>query len=102
MTETHGLSFDRLLEMLAEKLATQLTQEPSQLYPRLLTIEQAAIYVGLTPEAIHALTEPGKIPTVQADGRVLVDRRDLDEWIEDNKVGWANAVGQPRGNRHGS
>jgi hypothetical protein len=88
MSETNALSFDRLLEMLAEKLATKLSQEPSRLYPRLMTLEQAAVYVGRTPEAIQQLVGSGKVPTVRADRRVFVDRLDLDRWIDDNKTGW--------------
>jgi excisionase family DNA binding protein len=88
MSETDGLSFDRLLEILAEKLATRLSQEPGRLYPRLLTIDQAAIYVGRTREALQHLASSGKIPTVRADRRVFLDRLDLDKWIDENKTGW--------------
>jgi excisionase family DNA binding protein len=85
MSEMDGLSFDRLLEKLAEKLATRLSQEPSRLYPRLLTIDQAAIYVGRTREATQHLAASGKIPTVRTDRRVFIDRLDLDRWIEEHK-----------------
>jgi excisionase family DNA binding protein len=88
MSETDGLSFDRLLEILAEKLATRISQEPGRLYPRLLTIDQAAIYVGRTREALQHLASSGKIPTVRADRRVFLDRLDLDKWIDENKTGW--------------
>jgi len=83
------LSFDRVLEMLAEKVAKRLSQDTVQLQPRLLTIEQAATYLGRTPEATQHLASAGKIPTVRADRRVFIDRLDLDEWIRDNKTGWA-------------
>ncbi len=89
MSELNDLTFDRLLEMLAEKLATKLSQEPSRLYPRLLTIDQAAVYLGRTREALQHLASSGKVPTVRADRRVFLDRLDLDKWIEDNKTGWA-------------
>jgi hypothetical protein len=46
MSEMNSLSFEALLEILAEKLANRLTQEPSRLYPRLLTVDQAALYLG--------------------------------------------------------
>jgi hypothetical protein len=102
MSESTNLSFDRLLELLAEKLATKLLQEPSLLYPRLLSVDLAAVYLGRSREAVQILASSGKIPIVLADQQVFLDRRDLDEWIEDNKVGWANTVGQSRGKRHGS
>jgi excisionase family DNA binding protein len=88
MSETNSLSFDALLEILAEKLANRLTQEPSRLLPRLLTIEQAAAYVGRTREAMQHLSSSGKIPTVRADRRIFLDRLDLDKWIDENKTGW--------------
>ena len=87
MSEMSDFTFDRLLEALAEKLATKLSQEPSRL-PRLLTIDQAAVYLGRTREAIQHLASSGKVPTVRADRRVFLDRLDLDKWIEDNKTGW--------------
>ena len=88
MSEMNDLTFDRLLEALAEKLATKLSQEPSRLYPRLLSIDQAAIYLGRTREALQHLATSGKIPTVRADRRVFLDRLDLDKWIDENKTGW--------------
>jgi excisionase family DNA binding protein len=88
MSEMNDLTFDGLLEALAEKLATKLSQEPSRLYPRLLTIDQAAVYLGRTREALQHLASSGKVPTVRADRRVFLDRHDLDKWIEENKTGW--------------
>ena len=80
-------TFDGLLEMPAEKLATRLSQSSSGLCPRLLMIEQAAIYLGLTFEATQHLASLGKIPTVRTDRRVFMDRLDLDRWIEKHKTG---------------
>lgn len=88
MSEMNDLTFDGLLEALAEKLATKLSQEPSRLYPRLLTIDQAAVYLGRTREALQHLASSGKVPTVRADRRVFLDRLDLDKWIDENKTGW--------------
>jgi excisionase family DNA binding protein len=85
MSEMNGLSFDRLLELLAEKLASRLSSEPSRLYPRLLSIDQAAVYVGRTREATQHLVASGKVPTVRTDRRVFIDRLDLDRWIEEHK-----------------
>ena len=89
MNQLGEVNFDRLLEILAEKLAKRLARESPNLQPRLLTIEQAATYLGRTAEATQHLTSSGKIPTVRSDRRVFIDRHDLDEWINDNKTGWA-------------
>jgi excisionase family DNA binding protein len=88
MSEMKDFSFERLLEMLAERLANKLSQEPSRLYPRLMTIDQAAVYLGRTREAVQHLASSGKVPTVRADRRVFLDRTDLDKWIDENKTGW--------------
>jgi excisionase family DNA binding protein len=88
MIETKDLNFDLLLEALAEKLASKLSQDPSRLYPRLLTVDQAAVYLGRTKEAVQHLVSSGKVPTVRADRRVFLDRNDLDKWIDEHKTGW--------------
>jgi excisionase family DNA binding protein len=54
--------------------------------PRLLTVQQAAAYLGRTPEAIYGMRKRGTIPVVQTDGRVFFDIQDLDRWIEQNKT----------------
>ncbi len=88
MSETKDLTFDRVLEALAEKLATKLSQEPSRQYPRLLTADQATVYLGRAWEDVQRLAHSGKMATVLVDGRVFLDRLDLDKWIEDHKTGW--------------
>jgi hypothetical protein len=88
MNQPHDLSFESLLEILAEKLVGKLTHEPSRLYPRLLTIEQTAVYLGRTCEDVQNLVRSSKLPTVLTHRRVFIDRLDLDRWIDDNKTGW--------------
>jgi excisionase family DNA binding protein len=96
MNHSNDLILDRLLDLLAEKLTNRLSQESTQVCPRLLTIEQAAVYLGLTPEATRSLTTPGKLSTIRLEHGVFIDRLDLDDWIEDNKVGWAKTAGRGR------
>ena len=88
MSETNTLSFDTLMEILAEKLANRLMEEPGRLHPRLLTVDQAALYLGPAWEDVQRLTHSGKMPAVCVAGRVFLDRIDLDKWIDDNKTGW--------------
>jgi excisionase family DNA binding protein len=88
MNNTSSLTFDKLLETLAEKLAAKLSEDPSRMAPRLMTIDQAAVYLGRTREAIQHLVSCGKLPTVRSDRRVFLDRNDLNKWIDDNKTGW--------------
>jgi len=50
------------------------------------SVEQAAVYLGRTKEALQHLITSGKLPVVRADRRVFLDVRDLDEWVERNKT----------------
>lgn len=53
--------------------------------PRLLTVEQAAVYIGHTKERIQHMIASCKLPAVRSDRRVFIDMRDLGAWIEENK-----------------
>lgn len=53
---------------------------------RLLSVEEAASYMGRTTDAFRQLIHRGKVPVVRIDRRVQVDRQDLDRLIEGNKV----------------
>jgi excisionase family DNA binding protein len=88
MSEMNAMSFDRLLEILAEKLVAKLIREPNRLYPRLLTIEQAAVYLGCPVEALQEWISCCKLAVVRAGRRVFLDRVDLDKWIDEHKTGW--------------
>ena len=89
-----GLSLDVLLAALADALAervaarldTRTGDGAAAVKPRLLTIEQAAVYLGRTKEAIQHLIAERRIQVVRSDRRVFVDVRDLERWIEENKT----------------
>jgi excisionase family DNA binding protein len=53
---------------------------------RLLSVTEAAEYLGRTPWGIRGLIDNGKIPVVRIDRRVQIDRHDLDRIIEMSKV----------------
>jgi predicted DNA-binding transcriptional regulator AlpA len=55
------------------------------LKPRLLTVEQAAAYLGRTEKAIYNMKARGAFPVVQGDGRITFDIQDPDQWIQNNK-----------------
>jgi excisionase family DNA binding protein len=61
------------------------TDPNAEVRPRLLKVEQAAVYIGRTKDAIQHMIANGKLPTVRSDRRVFIDMRDLDAWIEENK-----------------
>jgi excisionase family DNA binding protein len=88
----NGFEFESLIDALAKRVAAQVRAEltddsASTFRPRLLTVDQAATYMGRTVEAIQHMVASGKIPTVRLDRRVFIDVRDLERLIEDGKTG---------------
>lgn len=71
-------------ENIAEAVVNRL-MDRGVVVPRLLTLEQAATYLGLTKDALKAKVHLGRIPTVELDKKLRFDRNDLDEMIDRNK-----------------
>jgi len=55
-------------------------------YKRLYSVPEAAHYLGRSVWSVRRLIWNGELPQVRAAGRVHVDVRDLDEFIDRNKV----------------
>lgn len=53
---------------------------------RLLTVKEAAAYVGRTEQAVQHLIHKKELVVVRRGRRVHLDRADLDRWIDSNKV----------------
>jgi excisionase family DNA binding protein len=87
---TAGFVEDLLLDALAERLAARILAKlgdgPVAMTKRLLTIEQAGEYLGRSRESMQHLVSSGKLPTVRSDRRVFLDLKDLEGWIETNKM----------------
>lgn len=86
----HVNDFEALMSTLAKRIADELFSQLDRLslperQQRLLTVEQAATYLGRTEEAMHHLIGNRKIPTVRVDRRVFLDIRDLDALIDGHK-----------------
>ncbi len=79
---------DALAEKVAERLRTGIKQNGSgaSIHPRLLTVEQAASYLGRSKASVQHLISDQAIPVVRHDRRVFLDVRDLDGWIDAAKV----------------
>ncbi len=58
--------------------------------PRLLTVREAAEYIGRTETAVRELIWNGKLAHIRTDRRVMLDIRDLDSWIDTNRVAEEN------------
>jgi excisionase family DNA binding protein len=54
---------------------------------RLLSIKEAAVYLGRGTYSMRELLWGGQLPYLQCGkgGKLWVDRKDLDSWIEANK-----------------
>ena len=91
-TMENGFDIDALLDALADKVAARLRSELDRngsaagIRPRLLTVDQAATYLGRTKTSMQHLISDRAIPVVRHDRRVFLDIRDLDNWIESAKI----------------
>jgi excisionase family DNA binding protein len=54
--------------------------------PRLLTVKDAAAYLSCTVWCIRSLIWSRKIPYLKLGKRFLIDRADLDSFVEQEKI----------------
>lgn len=80
---------DSMMQAIADAVVAQLKplleQGARDTRPRLLTVREAAAYLGRTEKAIYHMVAADGLPSVKSDARVMLDRQDLDAWIESNK-----------------
>ena len=57
--------------------------------PRLLSLKDSATYLGAHLWAIRQMVRNQELPYVQIGRKFLIDRIDLDRFVERNKVGVA-------------
>lgn len=84
---------DPLSQMLTDAVIRGLTEmgltpealaaKPTQ--TRVLSIEQAAEYMGMTRDGLKHHYDLGRIKAVRVDKKLRFDRLDLDAWIDANK-----------------
>lgn len=73
------------IEALADALSRRMLENGDVERPRLLNLDQVAIYLGMTPDAVKSKAIEGQVPAVKVDKKWRFDRIDLDRWIEDHK-----------------
>jgi excisionase family DNA binding protein len=54
--------------------------------PRLLSQQEAAAYLGISYWTLRDLTFRGEVPHVKIGRRILIDRLDLDAYLEQSKT----------------
>jgi excisionase family DNA binding protein len=72
-------------DTIAEAVVSRI-RDSVLLTPRLLSLSQAAAYLGLTADALKAKVHMGRIPTVELDKKLRFDRLDLDRIIDESKT----------------
>jgi len=55
--------------------------------PRLLSLKDAAVYLGAHLWAVRQMVRGRELPYVQIGRKHLIDKVDLDKFIETNKIG---------------
>jgi len=71
-----------LIETLAQRVAAIVLERlEGTSNRRWLTVDQAADYLGRTPEAIRGLVKRGELTAYKPDGRLQLDREELDRWM---------------------
>ena len=59
---------------------------PNAPAPRLLSQQEAAAYLGISYWTLRDLTFRGEVPHVKIGRRILVDRLDLDAYLDRVKI----------------
>jgi excisionase family DNA binding protein len=85
---TLGVLVDAIAAQVAAQVRAELLaqmHEAPRIQPALLSVKDAAVYLGRSEQSIQHLIFDHELPVVRAGRRVHLDRRDLDLWIEKNK-----------------
>jgi excisionase family DNA binding protein len=75
----------KVAERVEERVIDRLEHMAPQIQPALLSVRDAATYLGRSEQSIQHLIFSQELPVVRVGRRVHLDRRDLDAWIEKNK-----------------
>lgn len=82
MNSTGNAGLDALADAIAARVAARLNRSDE---PRLMSVNEAAAYIGRTPKALRHMIASGTIPVVREGSRLHLDRVDLNRWIEMRK-----------------
>ena len=83
METTGNAGLDALADAIADRVLARIRQTDQ---PRLLSVTEAASYIGRTPKALRHMIASGAVPAVREGSRVHLDRADLDAWISMRKT----------------
>jgi excisionase family DNA binding protein len=83
------MKLEEAINAFADIIAEKVAHRVKNLIPppkKLMTAKEAGEYIGRSPHAVYALVARGEIPAVRVGRRTHVAVKDLDVWIESNKV----------------
>ena len=80
---TGNAGLDALADAIAERVLARLHQGEQ---PRLLTVDEAARYIGRTGKALRHMLANGAISAVREGSRMPLDRADLARWVDMRRV----------------
>jgi excisionase family DNA binding protein len=78
--------FETMIGLVVESAVRKALSNGETATRRLLTVEETAVYLSLSERQIQNMISARSLPVVRQGRRVMVDIRDLDRWIEDNKA----------------
>jgi excisionase family DNA binding protein len=76
---TGNTGLDALADAIAERVITRMQADHPE---RLLTVKEAAKYLGRTERSVRNLIAKGVLAVVREGRSVHLDRHELDRWIE--------------------
>ena len=81
MTSTGNLAMDGLADAIADRIIEKTRAGQS----KLMRMNEAAVYLGVSRRTLEGLIGTGKIPSVREGSLVRLDREDVGKWIEFRK-----------------
>lgn len=85
ITEAKTVGLHSLIDEIADAVASRLRVVGPIPTRRLVSATEAATYLGLSRREVYNLISSRAIPAVFHGRRRMLDRQDLDDWIEANK-----------------
>ncbi len=83
---TGNIGLDALADAIAERVYERLEARKQRAEKRLFTVAEAAQYIGRSEKSVRHLIAAGNLVATRRDNRVMLDRQNLDRWIELGKA----------------
>jgi len=73
------------MDGLADAIADRIIEKTRAGQSKLMRMNEAAVYLGVSRRTLEGLIGTGKIPSVREGSLVRLDREDVGKWIEFRK-----------------